>query len=498
MIKKFVADSYFEAFLKAQTELGEDAVVVTSRTFKDTKWAGMYSREMVEITAMAPKAHSAATRAARPAPLRPVPAEEVQVPPIAYDPPPVVPVRPSAPIPAPHPAPPARRPSPPPAPTYATPSRPRPHLPTGTAQQAHTIRTIHMGDADPQPQAAPPCAGTETIHEDRVAKLLEAILNTRGNRAGNGGTTSPEALVGPELRNSGSFQHFTQKLEEIVSLLNDMQKKTHQALQATPSLLPGMQFLRQRLEAIEMPPHVLADLFACLTRDFPPAVQRDPKLVQEEFTRYLRRKLRFLEQPLPASGPRPHVFILLGPTGVGKTTTIAKLAATFALNVVEGKSVALVTTDTFRIGATGQLAQYAQIIEAALEIAYSPDDIPDLLDRYQAKDIILVDTAGRCQKQVQELTELKRYVDRFPSSTKYLVLSATTKYSDMVENVSRFGKVGFDHLIFTKVDETNSVGPLLALLLETSASLAYITHGQSVPDDFRGADLDFFLQRLFP
>jgi flagellar biosynthesis protein FlhF len=498
MIKRFVADSYFEALLKAQAELGEDAVVVTSRTFKDTKWGGIYSREMVELTAMAAKAQPASTRPARSAPLRPVPAEELHLDPVTFTPAPVPPPRPPAP-PSPPPSPSTLRPATKPLPGCSpAPCRPRPPIPSGTGRQAHTIRSSQTGEDDPHPQAAPSQPETDLLHEDRVAKLLDAILNTRGNRGGKGSAAAPETLVGPEMRNSATFQHFTQKLEEIVTLLNDMQKKTHQALQATPSLLPGMQFLRERLEAIEMPPHVLDDLFVCLTRDFPLAVQRDPKLVQEEFTRCLARKLRFLEEPVSETGPRPQVHILFGPTGVGKTTTIAKLAATFSLDVVKRQSVALVTTDTFRIGATGQLAQYAQLIEAALEIAYTPEDIPELLDRFKAKDIILVDTAGRCQKEEQELKELKRFIDRFPCSTRYLVLSATTKYSDMVENVSRFGKVGFNHLIFTKIDETNSVGPLLALLLETSASLAYITYGQQVPVDFQNAKLDFFLQRLFP
>jgi flagellar biosynthesis protein FlhF len=201
--------------------------------------------------------------------------------------------------------------------------------------------------------------------------------------------------------------------------------------------------------------------------------------------------------PEPSRSRRPSTLILLGPTGVGKTTTIAKLAANYAFNLENRKKVALFTLDTYRIGAPAQLHQYAEIIEAKLEVLFESGDIVEARKRHVEKDVILVDTAGRCQKNADELRELKDLLSHFPDSKRYLVLSATTKFSDMQENVKRFGEVGFDQLIFTKVDETNSLGPLIALLYSSQKPLAYLTNGQNVPADFLEGSVSFFLDKIF-
>lgn len=339
-------------------------------------------------------------------------------------------------------------------------------------------------------------------HEERVHKLLETILNTKNIRQSNlgfGASPMPKPMQNSDLLSTKPFANLEKKISEIFSLLSEMQNASAQALSASPKLPPGLEHIQKKLTETELPPNILEDILKCLERDFPPEALNDPSLATQEFGRWLRKTFRFgcNHDECHDRGPNTCTYILIGPTGVGKTTTIAKLAASFALNVVDRKSVALLTTDTFRIGATEQLGRYSQIIEAEFEIILRPEDIPELLEKHQSKDIILVDTAGRCQKQHQEIQELQEFVSGFPNPTKFLVLSATTKYSDMVENVCRFGEVGIDHLIFTKVDETNSVGPLLGLLFETSASLAYVTHGQRVPDDFCRADAEFFLNRIF-
>ena len=481
MVKKYTADSYYEAFTKAQSELGEDVLVVTSRTFSNSSWGGFYSKEMVEITAMAPKPRTAGRpgRVPRTAPEKPMPSEELTFTPVRQN---ILPTDLRSPIKSvthdvyPNP-----------------PVLPKVEKPVG--RMIHTIRSVQLGEEEPRTQRIP-VEDDSSAHDERVTKLLEAILSTKKDRQASSGV-APLSLSDPEFRSTKPFQNLEKKISEIFSLLNDMQKTSAGAVAAAPVLLPGLDFIQKSLVATELPAHILDEVMALLDRDFTPAAKKDPWIAQTEFGEWLRKKIRVGGMNYEHPGSGRQTLILLGPTGVGKTTTIAKLAATFALDVVERRSVALLTTDTFRIGAAEQLGRYAQIIEAEFEIILKPDDISGLLEKHKNKDVILVDTAGRCQKQHQELQELQEFVEEFPTPTKFLVLSATTKYSDMLENVRRFGDVGFDHLIFTKVDETNSVGPLLGLLFETSASLAYVTHGQRVPDDFCSADPIFFLNRIF-
>lgn len=177
--------------------------------------------------------------------------------------------------------------------------------------------------------------------------------------------------------------------------------------------------------------------------------------------------------------------VFIGPTGVGKTTTIAKLAARFAL--IEKRRVALLTVDTYRIAAVEQLKTYAQIMDIPVRVAYDQTEAAAAVREFQGFDILLIDTAGRSQKNTMQVGELKSLIDRLePQSC--LVLSACMKESDMLQAVERFAKARVDSLIFTKLDETNSCGSLLNILERTGLPLAYFTTGQKVPEDIEAAD----------
>ena len=247
---------------------------------------------------------------------------------------------------------------------------------------------------------------------------------------------------------------------------------------------------------LETPEDIIADMVNSLLHESPPRELRRLRSAEQQFFEFLSDHIQFSPPSVAQETNQQKVLILIGPTGVGKTTTIAKLAAAFALNPDDRKSVALFTMDTFRIGAQQQLAQYAQIIEADMEMTLEVSDIEVALETHRDKDVILVDTAGRCPKDHQELAEMQKFVSQFPTAEKFLVVSATSKYRDLQETVRRFGKLDFNHLIFTKIDETDSIGPLLGLLYKSPLSLSYITHGQHVPDDFSQADLTFFREHI--
>lgn len=172
---------------------------------------------------------------------------------------------------------------------------------------------------------------------------------------------------------------------------------------------------------------------------------------------------------------------LIGPTGVGKTTTIAKLAANFALK--EGYKVALITADTYRIAAVEQLKIYGDIIGVPLEIVYSPDELRAALYRHEDKHLVLIDTAGRSPGNHQQLTELQEFLAVDPHIETHLVLSTTTKYRDALEIVNKFSVCSPHKFLFTKVDEASNLGTVLNLLYHFPITLSYMTTGQSVPDD---------------
>lgn len=181
-------------------------------------------------------------------------------------------------------------------------------------------------------------------------------------------------------------------------------------------------------------------------------------------------------------GPKTVFFI--GPTGVGKTTTIAKIASMFS--VVNKKKVALLTADTYRIAAAEQLRTYASILDVPFRIIYTKEEMENALSDYKDFDYIFVDTAGHSHQNNEQkdiMAEFIHCVDGLTEKEIYLVLSATTKYRDLKSIADVYSKITDYKLIFTKLDETTALGNLLNLKLHTGASLSYITCGQNVPDD---------------
>ena len=178
------------------------------------------------------------------------------------------------------------------------------------------------------------------------------------------------------------------------------------------------------------------------------------------------------------------VIFFVGPTGVGKTTTIAKIASKF--QVEDKKRVALLTADTYRIAAAEQLRTYANILEVPFRVVYAVEEVEHALTDFKGYDYILVDTAGHSyqnEMQKENMSKFIHSVDDKVEKEVYLVLSATTKYKDLVSIADAYKEMTDYKLIFTKLDETTSLGNLLNLKLYTGASLSYVTYGQNVPDD---------------
>ncbi|MEE8385196.1 MAG: AAA family ATPase, partial [Dehalococcoidia bacterium] len=191
-------------------------------------------------------------------------------------------------------------------------------------------------------------------------------------------------------------------------------------------------------------------------------------------------------RPLELSATdRPTVVAMVGPTGVGKTTTIAKLAANMKLR--EGQSVGLITIDTYRIAAVEQLKTYAEILQVKLVAVTTPQEMQPAISKMADLDLILIDTAGRSHKDEMRIAELGRFLAAARPDQVHLVLSSTSTERAVREAITNFSVLRPQHLIFTKLDEAVGFGVILNVLRSADLRLSYLTNGQSVPADIEPA-----------
>lgn len=185
---------------------------------------------------------------------------------------------------------------------------------------------------------------------------------------------------------------------------------------------------------------------------------------------------------------------VLGPTGVGKTTTIAKIAARALLE--KKCKVGFITTDTYRIAAIEQLRTYANLLQAPVEIAYNHEDFKEAIEKFSHLDLVFIDTAGRNYKEAKYVDDLSNLVDFTLDMESFLVLSMTSKENDMKNIIDQFNAFPIEKIIYTKLDETSSIGPLFNLMKEYSIGTAYYTDGQEVPEDIEEASAEKLLDLL--
>jgi len=235
-----------------------------------------------------------------------------------------------------------------------------------------------------------------------------------------------------------------------------------------------------------------AEVDESLARELVERVRGDSGLSVADSMLVKARIAQLIEEEIAVTGPletstdKCRLVALVGPTGVGKTTTIAKLAANYRLR--EKKRVGLITVDTYRVAAVEQLRTYADIIDLPMEVVSTPREMREAVARMRNLDLVLMDTAGRSPRDEIKIQELRSLLSEAEADDVLLVLSATAGTRSLVATAEKFAAVGTTGLLLTKLDEATSLGHLVALTRECQLPVSYLTDGQNVPDDIQVAE----------
>lgn len=214
-----------------------------------------------------------------------------------------------------------------------------------------------------------------------------------------------------------------------------------------------------------------------------------------DFFKLVLRRIIPIKYEVPLRKHQRKIIMMVGPTGVGKTTTISKLAARYAYKLGQNYKVGIVTLDSFRVGAIEQLQAYTNIMRLPLEIVKKPEDLSEALLRLKDCNYIFIDTAGSSQYDIDKIELINEYqkkVEELPIE-KILVLPANVKQSDLLDIYTNYSRLNIDYLTFTKLDETKSFGNLISFAHKTKKSITYFSIGQNVPDDLIVSDSSYLI-----
>ncbi|AOZ94238.1 flagellar biosynthesis protein FlhF [Paenibacillus crassostreae] len=438
-VKRYIVDHMPEAMQKIRLDLGSDAVILSTKETKVGGFLGMFKKKKIEVVAAVEK--DALTKSVRQTNSNLVMTsndlmkvenkvrESVQ----NYSPPLNVPEK---------------------------------AVPEAYKRTNEVLRTA-MKDANPQGNSD--SLESRVMNESAKEKLkdMEELVPQKNRNY----------IVEEKKNSTGNSEE--RLLKEIREMKSWMAKMSRQSMmrQQLPETIQKMQDQLQQQEIEES----LREEWINAAFDYWDESGRT--LSDDELQQFVRGKVRdFLSNRLSDGiGSNTKIVYVAGPTGVGKTTTIAKLAAEQIFR--NHRKVGFITSDTYRISAVEQLRTYASILNVPLEVVQSPADFQRALKRLDYCDLILMDTAGRNYRNELLVSELQSLLSYDDNTETYLVLSLTSKTQDMLKITEHFSKYGLDKVIFTKLDETGSYGAIFNLIYNYPIHLSYLTNGQNVPDD---------------
>lgn len=481
-VKRYIVEDLPEAVQLIRSELGSDAVILNTKEIRVGGFLGMFRQKRVEVTAAIDES------AKKP------PARKPAMPAMAA--PSAAPIR----------APQATATLDRPAVAQAEAEPPLPVLPAGAVRDryaqkpfAEHSRTASPSPLPPVPQPLPANAFAPRPYAEQTddqADTLAAAVRVLEERESKARELSPEPPAVPRAAPPAPLPAKESEAEEAGALLSELRSMKEMMLklskQQTYRSMPEsvLKWSKRLAEQGVEPAYV--EQFAETVNERLGLSHDDPYACYETAKSVLREWL----QPSQGYGlsPASRIVQFVGPTGVGKTTTIAKLAAEQAINY--RRQVGFITADTYRIAAVDQLRTYADILNVPLEVVFSPGELTRAYKKLEERDLVFMDTAGRNYRNELFVSEVNSLLAPGEESETILVLSMTHKYTDMKLVASQFSKYGVDQLLLTKFDETDTYGAVLNLVREFSFHISYITCGQTVPDDIRPYDPEDLVRRL--
>ena len=327
----------------------------------------------------------------------------------------------------------------------------------------------------------PPSTGFQltpvTVHQDEP-DLGESTIPMMKDSVNN--QTEDYLSVNDELK---------REIADLKSIMQSVQRQSIQS-QYPDELLPFIDYLKRQELSEELITAISDELFKHFKHSDHDISFNEMREITQS---YLRNQLTDVE--IGGLTYDKKYINVLGPTGVGKTTTIAKMAARSVLE--KKKKIGFITTDTYRIAAIEQLKTYAGLLQAPVEIVYNAEDYKKAIEKLDYLDIIFIDTAGRNYKEAKYVNDLQQLINFNEQVESFLVVSLTAKERDIESIIEQFNKIQIGKFIFTKLDETNSIGTIFNLMIKYKKGLAYYTNGQEVPEDIEQADLEDLFELFF-
>jgi flagellar biosynthesis protein FlhF len=303
---------------------------------------------------------------------------------------------------------------------------------------------------------------------------------------------SPKQMQTPSPRN-GERYALSNEIDQIKNTLRELSE--HIKYTKMPALPENLKKSYLNMLGEDVDEKLAADIVQTVYGRLQEEQYFDRKLTEKHILREIESIIAGKEPVRRGNRRKSRTVVLVGPTGVGKTTTIAKLASISKL--IHQQDVALISVDTFRIGAIEQLRTFASIADIPMEVVYKPAEMQAALRKFRSCDVIYIDTVGRSQRKPKELNELRRFVDECKADEVHLVMSASTTPRGLLDIASRFAVMQPNRVIFSKLDEAVSFGPLLNVSRQYRLPISFVTTGQDVPDDIVAVDSSKFASMVY-
>ncbi len=296
----------------------------------------------------------------------------------------------------------------------------------------------------------------------------------------------PGSLSKPHGNDSDSFQDLRSEIEILKGSIRELSEKLAQ--QDMTEIGDGLGVFRESLLGNGCGSEIVSTILASMSKELKPSELEDLELLESWLHEDIASRFPTASlNELLAESNKPSVVAVVGPTGVGKTTSLAKMATNF--DVFGRRKVALISTDTYRVAAVEQLRTFASIAGLPMDVVYRAEELPSAIERYRDYDIVLLDTAGRSQNDEEALSELAEFVEMANPTRTVLTLSANTRLDDQREVIQKYRKLKYTDIMLTKLDEVSSAGHMLDMVAATMRTpWTYLTTGQAVPDDIIQAD----------